>query len=349
MDMIELFKSLKSKEIGGLYLFYGREELLKREAVDIIRDILVPGSLEELNLTVMDAASVSANEIINAVETMPLANPRRLVVVKDVVFGGAAKRTFNQNDMNILEEYLSRIPEYSCLVMNAKGKPDMRTRFVKAFKAQGQVVEFGRLKPKLFENWVKKQFKSDGKSMSGAAFKKFIRLIGYSNKDSEKTLDDVVNEIEKLVQYCEDKKTIREEDIEMLVTESSDRNIFSLVDAIGGKDTQTAIGLLEDMKRSEEPPVRILFMIARQFRLLIKSALLREAGYSNKAISSQLRLPPFVTSSLIRQAKNYSGDGLKRALKECWEAEVSIKSGRIEPWLALELLIIELGIKKSVL
>jgi DNA polymerase-3 subunit delta len=339
MEMKELFSSLKRKEVGRLYLFHGSEELLKREAVDRIRGILVPPSLEQLNLTVIDGDKASADTIINALETLPLMNPRRLVIVKDAAFGSGGKRALGREDMDVLEEYFIRIPEYSCLVINAKSRPDMRTRFIKTLKSVGEVVEFGRLKPNVFEKWVKKQFEANGKSMSAAALGRFLMLTGYLERDSEKTLDDIANETEKLVEYCKGKKTIRKEDIEALISRGPDKNIFRLVDAVGGRDIGTAVKLLADLKQSGEPPIRVLAMLARQFRLLIQAAALREAGYSNKAVASRLGLPPFVIGSMIRQSKNYSEGDLKKALRDLWEAEVRIKSGRTEPWIALELFV----------
>jgi DNA polymerase-3 subunit delta len=339
MDLLELFKKLKNEETGKLYLFYGHEELLKREAVGRIKDILVPASLEELNLTVIDGGSASADTIINAVETLPFMNPRRLVIVKDAVFGPAGKKALSQEDMNILEKYLCRIPEYSCLIIQAKGRPDMRTRFIKTLKAQGVIVEFGRLKPQLLESWIKKQFKGNGKTMSPAVLKRFIGLTGYLERDSEKTLDHIANEIEKTVKYCQGKELISEADIEALISRSPERNIFNLVDAVGRRDIGIAISLLEDMKQGGEPPLRVLFMVARQFRLLLQASALKEAGYSNKAIASRLGLPPFITGSLLKQTGNYAREDLKKALQSCAEMDVRIKSGRIEPWLSLELLI----------
>ena len=339
MDMTELFNSLKRGEVGKLYLFYGPEGLLIREAVNRIKEILIPPSAEQLNLTVIDSSDMAAQKIVNAVETLPFMNERRLVIVNNAVFTPAGKRGFTQADMEMLETCFRSLPDYSCLVITSKASPDMRTRLMKTLTSVGEVVEFGTLKPALFEKWVAKRFKAAGKTISPTVLNRFLVLSGYLERDSGKTLDGVANEIGKVVEYCEGRNEVRQEDIEALATENLSMNIFSLVDSVGSRNIPKAIELLEEMKRGGEPPVRVLFMVARQFRLLLQASIYKDMGYSGGAVASKLQVPPFVAGSLMRQAGKFTREELKEKLKECGEADARIKSGRIDPWLALELLI----------
>jgi DNA polymerase-3 subunit delta len=339
MDMTGLFNSLKRGEVGKLYLFYGPEDFLIREAVGRIKEILIPPSAEQMNLTIIDGSDMVAQRIANAVETLPFMSERRLVIVNNAAFASAGKKGFTQADIEMLENCFRSIPDYSCLVITAKISPDMRTKLMKTLKSVGAVVEFGTLKPALFEKWVAKRFKAAGKAISPAVLNRFLVLTGYLERDSGKTLDGVANEIEKVVKYCEGRDEVRQEDIEALAPESLSMNIFALVDSIGGRNIPKAIELLEDMKRGGEPPVRVLFMVARQFRLLLQASLYKDMGYSGGAVASKLQVPPFVAGSLMRQAGNFSREDLKKALRECAEADARVKGGRMEPWLALEVLI----------
>ncbi len=340
MDMTKLFNSLKRGEVGRLYLFFGHDGLLIREAVGRIKELLVPPYAEQMNLTVIDGSdATAAQKIANAVETLPFMNKKRLVIVNNAMFTPAGKRGFTQADMEVLDNCFRGVPDYTCLVITTRNSPDMRTRLMKTLKTAGEVVEFGTLKPPVLEKWVAKRFKEAGKDISQAALKRFIFLTGYLERDSGKTLEGIANEIEKVVKYCGDRDTVRQEDIEALAPESLSMNIFGLVDTIGGRDISKALELLEDMKRGGEPPVRVLFMVARQFRLLLQTSFYREMGYSGKMIAAKLQLPPFVAGSLMRQADNFTREELKKILKGCGEADARVKSGRIDPWLALELLI----------
>lgn len=352
MDILELFKNLNEDKTEKLYFFYGCEELLKRQAVNKIKDLLVPPSFENFNLTILEGGKAVVQDIINAVETLPFMNERRMVLVKDLNLSASGKDRLTGEDMGKLDEYFKNIPEYSCLVISTRKNADMRTRIMKTIKKEGVVVRFDKLKSEHFVKWVKKQIDKENKSIYTSSLKRFIDISGYLDRDSKKTLEDVANEINKLVEYCRNKKVIAEEDIEAVAPRNLRTNIFKLVDAIGLKDTPTSLRLLEDMKLAREPALKVLFMITRQFRLLLQAACLKDAGYSSKGIISRLKLQPFIVNSLIKQSQNFSIADLKKALMACSRWDSQIKTGKIEPWLAIELFIIESGKnsnKKSVL
>lgn len=339
MDMMQLFTNLKGGNVDKLYLFYGPEDLLIKEAVNRIKGALIPASLEYLNLTIIDGDTATAESIVNACETLPFMNKRRLVIVNNVSFTPSGKRGFTGEAIEKLHNCFEHLPSYICLVITAKGNPDRRTKLMKTVKTLGNIVEFEKLKQSSLEKWVAKRFAKDGKSIPLPVLKRFIELTGYQERDSDKTLEGIANEIKKVVQYCDSRTVIRREDVEALAPESLNTNIFKLVDSIGGRDISKSFALLEDMKRGGEPPIRVLFMISRQFRLLLQTSLYKERGYSSKAIASKLRLPPFVVVSLMRQADNFAQGDLKDALKKCGEADMKIKSGGLEPWIALELFV----------
>ncbi len=335
-----------------LYFFYGREELLKRQAVDKIKEVLVPPSVESLNFTVLEGGKICAQDVINASETLPFMNGKRMVLIKGFNAGSAGRDRLSRDDVDALEEYFKNIPEYSCVVIVTAENPDMRTRIMKTIRNNGVAVEFGRLKPEHLVKWIKKQVEMRDKTIHTAQVKRFVEITGYLDRDGWKTLDDMTNEIDKLVEYCRVKKVIEEEDIQAIAPRNLKTNIFKLVDAIGRRDAALALCLLEDMKLAREPALRVFYMITRQFRLLLKVAFLKDAGYSAKGIASRLKLQPFIVSSLLKQRENFSLQDLRKALICCSRRDISIKSGKIEPWLSMELLITELGgesNKKSVL
>lgn len=339
MNMPQLFNSINKKEVEGLYIFYGPEEFLMRDAVNRIKRLLVPVSLEQVNLTIIEGIALTADNIINACETLPVMEEKRLVIVRDALFARSGKKGLGKGEGERLQHYFTDFPDYTCLIIIMKTKPDMRTKLMKTIKENGHIIEFSKLNPQMLTKWITKQFNKNGKDIATPVLKRFIELTGYQNRDSDKTLDSVANEIKKILEYSKDKAVITLEDVEALAPENLDTNIFKLVDAVGGRDMPKAFTLLGYMKRSGEPPVKVLFMIARQFRLLLQTSLLKEMGYSGRAIASKLHLPPFVIGSLTKQCANFTQRDLKIALKECGEADMRIKSGKMEPWLALELLI----------
>ncbi|MBA1335440.1 MAG: DNA polymerase III delta subunit [Firmicutes bacterium] len=347
MDYVKFFSGLNKEELHNLYLFYGEEEFLKREAVNRVKELAVPPSMEEMNFTVFEGGRAAAEQMAAAVETLPFMSGKRVILVRDINLSASGKDRLKQEEMERLENCFAGIPEFSCVLLTTKHPVDSRMKLVKTIKANGTVIEFTKLKPDMFEKWVKKQFEIRGKKLKTTAIKAFAASIGYFDKNSSKTLDDVVNEIDKLTEYCKDKVYIEESDFEKVIPKTLDVNVFRLVDAVGYRDTATAVKVLEDMRQAGEPGLRILFMISRQFRLLYQSKQLIDSGYSSKAVAAKLRIQPFVAASVLKQASSFDGEELREALKACSDTDFRIKSGKLDQWLALELLIIGLGNKGS--
>lgn len=347
MDFVKFFSGLNKDGLRNLYLFYGEEELLKREAVNRVKALAVPPLMEEMNFTVFEGGRAAAEQITAAVETLPFMSGKRVIFVKDINLSASGKDRLKQEEMERLEKCFAGIPEFSCVILTTRHTVDARMKLVKTIKANGMVIEFTKLKPDMFEKWVIKQFELRGKKLKTTAAKAFSASVGYFGKNSSKTLDDVVNEINKLAEYCKDKVYIEESDFGKVLPETLDVNVFRLVDAVGYRDTSTAVKVLEDMKLAGEPGLKILFMISRQFRLLYQSRQMKDLGYSSKAAAAKLRVQPFVAASVMKQASRFNADELKEALKACSDTDFRIKSGKIDQWLALELLIIGLGNKDS--
>ena len=140
---------------------------------------------------------------------------------------------------------------------------------MKTAKSVGNVVEFGRLKPHILEKWVAKRFAGSGKKISPAVLKRFIALTGYLDRDSDKTLEGIANEIEKVVEYCEGRDIITRRILKPLPRKTWTQTYSSLL-THRRQGHFKGCRALEDIRRSGEPPVRVLFMVARQFRLLLQ-------------------------------------------------------------------------------
>jgi DNA polymerase-3 subunit delta len=345
MDSVELFMGLKSGRVERLYLFTGQEELLKREAIERIKDLTVAAGMQDLNLTVIDGDGITFDQIKNAVETLPFMSQKRMVIIKDINLGVSGRDRMGMDDISALADYVRCIPEYSCVIMTTTGSIDMRTKLAKAISSNGQVVSFDRLKPDLFVKWVGKRLNLLGVRVGQAALRRLVERTAYLDRDSQKTLDDVDNDIKKLAVYCNGKGRVDVQDIDEVIPRSLELNIFRLVDSVGYRDIEQAVKLLADMKSAGHPPLRILYMVARQFRLLIRAAYLKNQGHSVKTIASRLGVQPFVATSLVKQLDCFSIDRLGQALRDARDTEARIKTGGIDPWLGIELLVV--GLKKK--
>ena len=158
----------------------------------------------------------------------------------------------------------------------------------------------------------------------------------------EKTGTDMENihkECEKLFCYCLDKDVITEQDVEAICTKRITSHIFDMVEAIANKNQKKALELYYELIALKEPPMRILFLIARQFNQLLLVRELQASGADRGTIASKLKVPPFVAGKLSSQAAVFTKEQLISYVQTCVDAEEAVKTGRMGDRLAVELLI----------
>src|SRR5215217_7319447 len=104
------------------------------------------------------------------------------------------------------------------------------------------------------------------------------------------------------------------EDVAALCQPDVQSNIFAFVDALAAGERDRALALLEGLISTGEPPLRLTFMIRRQFQLVARARALLDRGTPQKELSSRLKVPPFVARKLEEQGRKLDEEDLERAL-----------------------------------
>lgn len=348
MDYTGLDKSLQRKLISPVYLFYGEETFLRDRYLNRFKD-MVPPEVRDFNMDIVDGREAPIEAVINIATTLPFMSEIRVVIVKNAdYFKSKRKNQASNSDENsdkanpaddVLLNYLSNPPATTCLIFCADSI-DKKRKVYKMIEKNGQVVEFAHLKGRELNEWIDRKARNLGKVIEPAATAEMITAIGNN-------LQQLSSELDKLACYAASEK-ITAADVRAMVSKTAELSIFDLVDAVAEKNYNKAIGMAREMIFLGEPVIRILFMIARQYRLMIQVKGLHESGYADKQVASQLQVHPYVVQKCIRQARNFSVLDLKSALEKILGTDSDIKSGRQEANLALELLIISLCEKRSV-
>ncbi len=195
------------------------------------------------------------------------------------------------------------------------------------------VVDCSPLQGDTLKRWVFNRLKKYNKTIDTVAYEK---LLLFTAGD----LWRIDREISKISDYMdEEKESITEELIEKLVYSGPQGNIFKLVDALGEGAYSQAFSHLGALFALQEPPVMILFMIVRQYRLILNALCLLEEGCSESKAAPALGVMPFVARKLFQQAGKYEHSELREIFQILQETDFNIKTGKMEPMLALELVI----------
>jgi len=336
MSLEILKKQIKEDKLQSVYLFYGAEEYLKKYYISTITKLIVEDENKELNFISFDGKT-DVDSIIANCETLPMFSDKKLVIAKnsglfkskkgDAVDTGSDKKSTKDK----LSEYLENMPPYTCLIL-VESDIDKRLKLVNAIKKYGLIVELDYQKPADLVKWVIKVFKSYNKSIEQMD-------ASYLVENSEYSMTELLNEIEKVVNFVGDKNQIAINDIEMVCNKTIKSRIFALTDAVSEGNISKALILLNDMAALKEPMQKVLFMIIRQIRMVYRIKLLRLRGVRDELAAKQMGLTPFVASKVISISKNLDISILEKAMYYSLELDESIKTGKITDRIAIELLI----------
>ncbi len=256
---------------------------------------------------------------------------RELVVVSNVFSSPESVRK------KILEEKEKLTdPKNVFLFFEEKKEINQKSDFFSFFRKEAKCREFKVLSFGEVRIWAGRKFNERNFKVDKSALELLAQYAG-SN------LWRVKNEIEKLINYKIKEKVVEEKDIKMLVEpETLELNIFTMIDAISQKNKSKALKLLRFYLEKGDSPLYLLTMISYQFRnLLIVKDLIRKGYYYDLALKKS-GLHPFVFKKTYSQSFKFSFEELKKIYQKILEIDFTIKSGKIEPFFALELFIIQI-------
>lgn len=319
--MQTLNQDIRAHAFKPVYLLFGEETFLKNSYKKRLQEAIVGD--DAMNFSRFEGKGTDTDELIRLADTMPFFAERRLILVED--------SGFFKNATEALVQYLPSMPETTCL-MFVESEVDKRSKLYKKVKALGYAAEMERQDAAQLGRWALSLLSKEGKRITGHTMELFLSMAG----------DDMENirmELEKLISYTWGRDVITDEDVEAVCTVRVSNRIFEMVSAIVNRQTRRAVELYEDLLTLKEPPMRILFLIARQFNQLLQVKELSERGLDRKTIASRLKMQPFVVGKVIPQTRRFSREQVLSYVNLCVEAEEAVKTGRLSDRLAVELLI----------
>lgn len=319
--MQTLNKDIKEKTFKPVYLLFGDEPYLISSYKKKLREAIAGD--DTMNFNYFEGKAPDVREIISLADTMPFFAERRLILID----GSGFFKTASEE----LAEYLPQMPDTTCMVF-CESEVDKRNRLYKRVKDLGYAAELKKQDSGQLMQWAANILMKDGKKITRQVMEYFL----------ERTGDDMENirtELEKLICYTMGRDVITKEDVDAVGTVHVTNRIFDMVSAITAGNTRKALDLYEDLLTLKEPPMRILFLIAKQFNQLLQVKELVSGGADKGTVASRLKVPPFVAGKLIAQAKAFTGEQILSCVEFCVESEEAVKTGRLSDRMAVELLI----------
>lgn len=304
----------------GIYLLLGDDEERKARGVERLRG----GRTVEA----YDASETGPEAVVSACNSYSLFGEGPFVLVRNLDAWNAAQKA-------VIVAYLEDPAPEADLVLLGK-KLGARERLLAAAKRSGEVHTFEQPTGKALVRWVVGHAEGLGLALPEDVT---AGLIERCSGDKQR----LANETEKLALYVAGRPATHE-DVEALCPPDVQSNIFAFVDSLAAGDRARAVGLLEDLMSTGEPPLRLTYMVRRQFRLVARARALFERGASQGEVAKELKVPPFVARKLDEQGRGMSDEELERALALVLDLERGLKGGSdLGDELQVELAVLKLS------
>lgn len=320
--MRQIAEDIKQNNFKQIYLLYGEERYLRRQYRQKLQAALCSDG-DTMNVHYYSGKDIPVGEIIDLAETLPFLAERRVIFISDSgLFKSGGEK---------LAEYLASPCESTYFVFT-ESEVDKRSKLFKTVQSKGYAADFTVQDESTLKRWIAGTLGRDGKKITENTVQLIISKTGTD-------MDNIQMELEKLICYCMDRDVVTDADVEAVCTTRISNHIFDMINAIADRKQKAALELYYDLLALKEPPMRILFLIARQCNMLLQAKEMKLKGHDNRTIGSRLGVPPFIAQKVLNQASKFKTSTLRRAVQQCVEAETAVKTGRMNDMMSVEILI----------
>ncbi|HHT38343.1 MAG TPA: DNA polymerase III subunit delta [Mollicutes bacterium] len=313
----------------GVYVFCGEEPfLIDKEVENIIKKHsngqVIKYDLSEINVNVLleDAFSIS------------LFNDHKIIIGYNADFfsSSSTKEKINHDVDNLLK-HLDKLNGDVIVIFITYNNLDKRKAIVKKILNQAVVKEFTKFSEDEAVKFAKEIFNKNDFQITFNALNKLIDKTGNN-------LYLLNSECDKLMLYKNDEKQIDDDDIDKMIEKYDVDNLFSLTDAVIKKDVNKALSLYQELLKRNEEPIKIIVMLANQFRLIFQVKRFRAKGLSESQIASQLAVHPYRVK--LAKESNLDEKELLKHIISLADLDEKIKMGKIDKTVGLELFLLKL-------
>lgn len=304
-------------------LYHGQSEFLSlksaRDMIDRLRNE------QELKLLILNADTQSPNQLIDTLSSQDLFASTRIILFKRL-YRNKLRDEFFTEFVSLAKK--EKIKDF--LIFWEDQKIKSNTRYYKFFFETKAIEESPKLDKRSFFSWLKNEIKEMELEVEEDAIKVLAERINY---DPERC----VNELKKL-KLTVDKSLVTLSDVESLISDTLENDIWSLIDAINRKNSIQSSIILERLMTQNVDSNYIISMLARNLRLITLTKYLLEDSETTGNIAKRLKIPPFTVPSLINSSKEYSEGKIKTLYSKMSNLDYQIKKGLIDPDLGITLL-----------
>lgn len=330
----ELEGKLKNGNLACIYLLFGEETFLLESNLKKIRK-LFGETIKGINFILLDEDTVS--NIISDIETPAFGYKQKLIIARNTgLFKTGAKK--QKESVSKLREKLNdylkeniEIIKQSVVIVFVEDEAG-KSSLLNTLDEIGVVCKFEQQKPAQIQKRLKSICNAYKVEIDSATMQYFIECCGTN-------MQDLINEIRKLIEYAGKNGKISKEDIDKLSVKKFESIIFDLTDSLGKKNVAKALDVLHNLLYAKEPIQKILITLYNHFK---KVFITKVAIMNKKDIVSSLELKPnqtFLANKYKTQAGYFKEEELKKILMELIDLDYKYKVGLVDVNVGLEAIL----------
>ena len=310
--------ALKAQATARAYLFYGEESYLRQTYVQQLQTLLIPKGSEDFNLHRLCGPRLTAQEVADAVEAMPMMAANTLVTVTDWdIF------KLEESQRSQLIELLEDIPEYCTLLFIydtvAYKRDGKMKKLAAAIDKNVEVVEFQGQSRDALVRWLQKRFRALDHQIDLTTADYMLFYCGTM-------MDNLISEVSKVAAYAKAQQ-ITTADIDAVAEPVLDARIFDMTNHISAGKYDRAAAVLGDLLRMQTEPIVILGAIGKELRRLYTARMAIDGGKDSFWLMElwQMR-SDYPAKLLLQAARNVDHEWCKRSLTACQVLDRRMKS-----------------------
>jgi len=326
---LELIQQIESGTTHPVYFLYGEEDFFQRELITALTRRWITPDNRDFNFETFEAKTSTVHEWIGACKTLSFFGGEKLVIVR-----GLDEVEWEDGKVTPLLDYVSDPVPEACLVLTAR-KADRKRKVYKALaKLKGAGECTAPREPALIA-WLKNRAKESKRTLTAGAARLMVERVGLKP-------GLLAGELEKVITFAGKVQSIDEQAVMAVVGETRLENVFDLTDALKAKNPVRALSILRNHLEHGEQPVKLLGMIAWQFRLIWEVKHHQTTGTPPSHIAQKMGIAPFQAEQALRYTGKFSEGQLREGFRSLFQADRELKGSGKAPKGILETLVLRL-------
>lgn len=326
IDAQKFYKDLEKGNLSPLYFLFGEEPYLLNQSVERFKFAVLTEGAVDFNYTLFYASDADIQNIRDAVETLPMMAPRRLVILKE-------SQELTDREWQELDSFIESPVDSTVFVIMAS-RVDKRKKQIRALFDKADCVEFKKPYENQIPQWINYIAGTLGLQISGDAIHLLHKLVGNH-------LTEIEAELKKLGDFVGSQRRIEVSDVAQAVSRSREENVFDFTRAVGENDRVKALEHLVHLMDQGQSEIGIVSLLARHIRLLLTIKKGLEEGLGGAKLAHYAQIPPYFLESYLDQARLWTVKKLEGTLVILSETDRALKSSPLSSHIWLENMVLK--------